>query len=233
MDVEFSANLPQSLPEERQSVKRIELPILAYWGVSALLGGIFLRDWLVQWNVGATLSRPWLFAYLVVTCTIGQIIYFLVARHDARPVRWLPTAIFAVGNGVFETFAFALVYRLGETIGIKLGDLFLPSASSSIGLGLGVILFTIYGGSIHGLFWLRILPPHLNDSPLALMIRRYRLIAEIALVFGWCLCFWLTQDIWTVVFFHMIVDLGLMLRVRPVMFQNGSDPAAAPASNQT
>jgi hypothetical protein len=37
-------------------------------------------------------------------------------------------------------------------------------------------------------------------------------------VLGWSLCFWLYHDIWTVVAFHILVDFGLMLRVRPVIF---------------
>jgi len=37
-------------------------------------------------------------------------------------------------------------------------------------------------------------------------------------VIGWSLCFWLTRDLWTVVFFHILVDIGLMLKVRPPIF---------------
>jgi hypothetical protein len=52
------------------------------------------------------------------------------------------------------------------------------------------------------------------------------MINEIALVLGWCLCLWLSDDIWTVVFFHMLVDLGLMVRVRPNLFINGNTARA-------
>ncbi len=224
MDIELRTNLPQSLADKQHASRRIEWPVLAYWSISGILGVVFLSDWLTGWHVGRTFSNPWLVAYLVVTLTIGQVIYFIVARHDNRPIRRVPTAIFAVGNGVFETFAFALVYRLGETIGAALGLLVVPAASSMTSLIVGLIFFTIYGGAIHALFWLRILPPHLNDTPLAKTIRRYRLFSEIALVLGWCLCLWLYQDIWTVIFFHMVVDTGLMLRVRPNLFVAAPPP---------
>jgi hypothetical protein len=226
MDVELSTNIPQSLPEERQGLKRLEVPVLAYWGISAILGVLFLRDWIMQWNVWETLSRPWLVIWLILTLVIGQVIYSLVAHHDHRPIRWGATAIFSIGNGIFETFAFALVYRLGEFLGIAAGNLLFPSAAGWIGFILGAIFFIIYGGSIHALFWLRILPPHLKDTSLARTIRRYRMINEIALVLGWCLCLWLSDDIWTVVFFHMLVDLGLMVRVRPNLFINGNTARA-------
>ncbi len=219
MDVELRANLSQSLSEEQQTVKRIEWPVVVYWGISALAGVIFLGDWIKAWNVGETLAKPWLVLYLIATLIISQVIYFIVARHDNRPLRWGPTLLFAVGNGIFETFAFALVYLFGETVGIWIGNaLGLASLADTMGFGVGAVFFTIYGGGIHALFWLKILPPHLNDTPLALLIRKYRLISEIALVLGWCLCFWLTRDIWTVVFFHVLVDFFLMIRVRPVLF---------------
>lgn len=222
MDVELRANLPKSLAEQQQGLKHIAWPVLVYWGISAFLGFLFLRDWIFSWNVGATLAEPWLIAILVVTVTIGQVIYSIIARHDGRPIPVWDTILFAVGNGIFETFAFALVYRLGEYVGTQAALLVAPTAAYGTGFVVGAIFFIIYGGGIHALFWLKILPPHLNDNPVSLIIRKYRLFSEIALVLGWCLCFRVTNDIWTVVFFHMIVDLGLMLRVRPRLFTRAS-----------
>jgi hypothetical protein len=44
-------------------------------------------------------------------------------------------------------------------------------------------------------------------------------MAEVFLVTGWSLCFWLTRDIWTVVIIHIVLDFCMMLRVRPQLFQ--------------
>ncbi len=218
MDVQFNSSLSQSLSTTRKGLSRLEWAVLSYWAISTVLAVLFLHDWLLQWNVAATLDRPWLLLLLVVTWAIGQVLYGAVARHDGRPIRWGPSWLFAVGNGICETFAFALVYRLGEVLGSGLFSLFAPQSASVAGFVGGVILFIIYGGLIHALFWLRLLPPHLDDAPRSRMIRKFRPLAEIGLVLGWSLCFWLTRDIWTVVFFHILVDLMLMILVRPTLF---------------
>jgi chlorophyllide a hydrolase len=198
---------------------------LIYWGISTLLGLIFLRDWLTSWNVPATFANPGLVALLIVSLLCGQGLYYAVARHDGRPIRWGPTWLFAIGNGICETLAFALVYRLGEVIGNSITNTFAPSLDM-LGFTIGLSLFIIYGGLIHALFWLRILPPHLDNSPRARRIRKIRPVGEILLVLGWSLCLWLNQDIWTMVFFHIIVDFGLMLLVRPPIFSAEARRAA-------
>jgi hypothetical protein len=203
----------------RMGMPHPERAILIYWGISLVLGVIALRSWLGSWNVAATIAQPGFVAYLVLTFAFSQVLYVLVARHDDRPLRAMPTVIFALGNGIFETLAFAFVFWLGLVIGSGVVGLFAPPAvASAFGFGLGLIFFSIYGGLIHGLFWLRLLPPHLDESPQSKAIRKFRPVAEVALVVGWSLCFWLYQDIWTVVALHILVDIGLMLRVRPVIF---------------
>lgn len=202
----------------RMGMAHPERAILIYWAVSLVLGALALRHWLGAWNLPATLSQGGFLAYLIASFALSQVLYVLVARHDDRPVRTMPTLIFALGNGLFETFAFAFVFWLGALIGSSTVGLFAPAAASAAGFGLGLVFFMIYGGLIHALFWLRLLPPHLDDSPRSRSIRKFRPIAEIALVLGWSACLWLYQDIWTVVFFHVLVDIGLMLRVRPIVF---------------
>lgn len=198
--------------------RQTERLMLAYWLVAGIGGALFLRDWIAAWNVPDTLRNPFLVFYLIFTFALSQILYAFVARNDGRPFAPVAAAIFALGNGIAETLAFALVYRLGETLGSWAVGLFAPQLAAVAGLVLGVVLFVIYGGLIHALFWLRVLPPHLDDDPLSKRIRKLRPIAEIGLVLGWSLCFWLTRDIWIVVLFHVLVDVGLMLKVRPPIF---------------
>ena len=216
MDLQLEHELSQ--PVVRHGTRSSERDILVYWGISTVLGVFFLWDWLSVWNVGATLRLPWLLALLVATFTLSQVLYVVVAHHDGRPIRWGPTMIFTVGNGICETLSFALVYRLGELIGSSVMTMVAPSAASGVGFALGVVFFCAYGGLIHGLFWLRLLPPHLNDSPRSRTLRKFRPLAEVVLVLSWSLCLYLTRDIWTVVFVHLLVDFGLMLRVRPPLF---------------
>ncbi|NJP06116.1 MAG: hypothetical protein HC837_11100 [Chloroflexaceae bacterium] len=201
-----------------QTGQQLEQLVLLYWALSAILGGVFLYDWITAWNVGATLGNPWLVASLVSTWLLSQIVYMLVARHDDRPFRWKPTVLFALGNGICETFAFALVYRLGSVIGVTLMSLFLVQFADITGFLVGSLFFVIYGGLIHGLFWIKLLPPHFDDSPQSRRLRRFRPLIETALVLSWTLCFWLYNDIWTVAGFHILVDFVLMFRVRPPLF---------------
>lgn len=192
--------------------------ILIYWLCATGLGLLLLWDWLSAWRVPATLSTIWLPIYLVGSFALSQLLYLLVARHDGRPIPWRATVLFALGNGLAETLAFAGIYRLGAALGTVLVGFVAPAFASLGGFVVGVGCFIIYGGLIHGLFWLRVLPPHLSDTPQARQIRKLRPLAEVGLVLGWSLCFWLMGDIWTVVFFHILVDLGLMLKVRPQLF---------------
>ncbi|MCU0492836.1 MAG: hypothetical protein MUD01_14690, partial [Chloroflexaceae bacterium] len=196
--------------------------------ISGVLGVIFLWDWLSAWNVAATWSQPWLVLLLVATLVLGQVLYAAVARHDGRPIVWPVTLLFALGNGFFETLAFALSYRLGEVLGHAIASLVAPQAASGLGFALGIVGFVIFGGLIHGLFWLKLLPPHLDDSPRARAIRKRRPLAEIALVLVWSLCFWLYTDIWTVIFFHILVDFFLMLFVRPPFLSRPDQTAPHP-----
>jgi hypothetical protein len=220
VDAKLDPTVPRIATSDAQSLHaHSERLILGYWLTATVLGVVFLRDMISVWNVPATLGNPALIVYLILTFALSQVLYAFVARFDKRPFRLGATTIFALGNGIAETFAFALVYRLGELLGSGLFGLFAPGLAAGAGFAVGVIFFAIYGGLIHGLFWLRVLPPHLNDSPRAVRIRKMRPLAEIALVLGWSLCFWLTRDIWTVVFFHVLVDIGLMLKVRPTLFQ--------------
>jgi hypothetical protein len=218
MNIEMSSKFPQPLSKKWYGTRRLEFSVYVYWALSAILGLIFLQDLIFAWNVGETLARPWLLAILVVTLVVGQIIYTIVGRHDDRPFRLIPTIIFTVFNGILETFSFALVFKLGASVGTVILNTVLPAYADVGNFFFGLLFFVLYGGSIHAFLWLKVLPPHFKETPLVRSIRKFRMISEVALVTGWSLCFWITQDIWTVVFFHMIVDLVLMLRVRPNLF---------------
>ncbi len=218
MDLKLNERLAATRKAASEGSLNLGRTVLTYWAVATLVGVLVLWDWIGAWNVPATLQVPGLPIYLVLTFAFSQVLYVLVARYNGRPIHWGATVLFALGNGIAETLAFGVVYRLGEIIGAGLIGLFAPSIASFAGFLLGVVCFIVYGGLIHSLFWLPLLPPHLDDSPRSRQIRKLRPIAEVALVIGWSLCFWLTRDLWTVVFFHIVVDIGLMLKVRPPIF---------------
>lgn len=219
MDAKLDKPLATVTTSEAQSVHaNAGQLIVRYWIVATVLGAIFLWDWISAWNVPLTLGNLPLVIYLIASFALSQVLYALVATYGGRPIDPVATVLFGLGNGLAETFAFALVYRLGEVIGGAVVGSFAPGAASVAGFVTGIAFFCVYGGLIHALFWLRVLPPHLNDTPRATRIRKLRPLAEVALVLGWSLCFWLYRDIWTVVFFHFLVDIGLMVKVRPELF---------------
>lgn len=218
VDVQFEKPLTATSPMLAAVEVRPTPAILKYWAICCVIGTPLLWNFLSAWNVRATLGMPWLVIYLLATFAVSQALYVVVARHDDRPLLWGPTLLFAFGNGIAETLAFAGVYRVGELLGSWLVGLIYPAGASVAGFMLGLVLFVIYGGLIHGLFWLKILPPHLDESPRSRSIRKVRPLFEVALVLGWSLAFWLNRDIWSVIFLHVLVDLGLMLRVRPTIF---------------
>jgi hypothetical protein len=229
--VDLRTRLRQVFAGEQQDSKSIELAILLYWGVCAVLGFAFVHEYIFQWNVGETLARPWLVVYLIITLIISQVIYFFVASDDGRPFKWGSALIFTFGNGILEAFAFALVYYLGEAVGVFLVGLLFPSAASVAGFVVGIIFFIIYGGFIHAFFWIKLLPPHFRSTPSTLLIRKYRPLAEVFLITGWSLCFWITRDIWTVVIIHIVLDFCMMLRVRPALFSTIDNLGKAPSTH--
>lgn len=224
MNVQLDKTPPHARTDSVQvGARHPERLIGLYWLISTVVGVFALWDWLTTWNVPVTFSQPWLVLYLCFSFILSQTLYVLVARHNGRPIHLGALVIFAIGNGIAETLAFATVYRLGDLIGSRLVGIFVPDFAAIAGFIVGVTFFSIYGGLIHGLFWLRVLPPHLDDNPRSHSIRKFRPVAEVVLVLGWSLCMALNRDIWTVIFFHTLVDVGLMVLVRPEIFGAGSE----------
>ncbi|MEI6180258.1 MAG: hypothetical protein WCP31_05855 [Chloroflexales bacterium] len=220
MSVQLDKTAAQSHADaDHSGIRHPERMIGLYWLISIAVGMFVLRDWLTTWNLSAALNRPWLLIYLCASLILSQSLYILVARHGERTIHWGALIIFALGNGFAETLAFATVYKVGSLIGSALISLFAPGFAAAAGFIVGVIFFSIYGGLIHGLFWMRMLPPHFDDDPRSQSIRKLRPIAEVVLVVGWCLCLASNPpDLWTVIFFHTLVDVGLMILVRPPIF---------------
>jgi hypothetical protein len=200
--------------------KDIEWRIISYWAISALIGLLFLRDWLLSWDVGETIARhPWLVVFMIAIWLITQGLYVMVAHPDGRPLIWRSILLFTLANGVFETWAFAFSYWLGEVIGTWATGWFLsPSAAATVGFIVGVVVFSVYSWWIHAFFWIRFLPSHTGESPRTRTLQRWHIIALTVLTLSWALCLWLNRDIWTVTILHILMDLVLMVRLRPSLF---------------
>lgn len=185
--------------------------LLGYWVLCAAIGLLFLRDELFNWKVGQSWQVHWFWAVLALAVTIAaQIAYMQVARHDGRPLSPSTTLVFIIINGVLEALVFMVCYKL-LFLGAKLvfGDL------DVINFTFGFLGFVLYSGFIHGFFWARLIPPHFSAEPRLQGLRKLLTPIQACIVLAWCVYFYYTGDIWTIVFLHIIIDVVLMTWVRP------------------
>ncbi|MFQ3590092.1 MAG: hypothetical protein SNJ67_07250 [Chloracidobacterium sp.] len=203
--------------------------IVLYWLGAFALAWLFRLPEPFAFNVEQTIASVWGIGLLIATLGFSQWLYAQVAIHEERPFNVIGTPIFIIGNSLGETLAFLLVFKLGTFVGSGItyaaGLSGIPS--HLIVFGSGFFTFLIYGGAIHGLFWMRIFPPHFREDERARKIRKFRLWSETMLSFSWCLVFYVFEDFWSVVFFHAVVDTVLMVRVRPRIFRFVSSPSGA------
>jgi chlorophyllide a hydrolase len=188
--------------------------LLGYWVLCAAVSIPFLWNELTTWRVGQAWQLHWFWAILALVVTIvAQIAYIMVARHDGRPLNVPVTLLFVVVNGILEALVFMTAYKIFFWLSqLVFGGL------DVINFIFGFIGFVIYSGIIHGFFWARLLPPHFSDEPKLQPLRKQLTPIQAAIVLAWCLYFYFTGDIWTIVFLHFIIDAVLMVRVRPPLF---------------
>lgn len=195
--------------------------IIFYWLGALALTWLFRLPEPFVFNVNQTIASVWGITLLLATLGFSQWLYAQVAVHEERPFNLIGTPIFIIGNSLGETLAFLLIFKFGAAAGAWLAQLLglFGMPFHVLVFGSGFLGFLIYGGAIHGLFWMRIFPPHFREDERARKIRKFRLWSESALSLSWCLTFYIFEDFWSVVFFHAIVDTVLMLRVRPRIFR--------------
>jgi hypothetical protein len=189
-------------------------PLLAYWAFCIAMGLLILRDQIFSWQIPEAWGKsPIFLGYAVLITIFNEWAYIKVARHDGRPFNLTNTIIFTLVNGVCEVFAFMGFYRIFEQAAkLVFNDL------AIVTFIFGFVGFVIYSGLVHALFWGRLLPRHFSSAPEVQTLRKALGLIQMLIVLGWCLYFWNTGDIWTLVILHVIVDAVLMARVRPPLF---------------
>lgn len=190
-------------------------PLLAYWAFCLAIGLLVLRDEIFSWRIPEMWGKSPLFlAYAVLITLFNEWAYIQVARHDGRPLHPGLTVFFTIVNGILEAFAFMAFYRLFEQAAkLVFGNL------TIVTFIFGFIGFVVYSGLAHALFWARLLPRHFSSAPEVQKLRKALGPIQALIVLGWCLYFMDTGDIWTLVVLHVLIDLVLMLRVRPPLFE--------------
>jgi chlorophyllide a hydrolase len=194
--------------------KSVNGALALYWLFCAAIGLLLLRDEIFSWKVPAAWGvAPVFFAYALLITLFNEWAYIQVARHDGRPFNLTATILFTVINGVLEVFAFMGAFRLLEG-GSRL---LLGESWAVLNFTLGFIGFVVYSGISHAFFWARVLPRHFSADPAVQPLRKALNLIQAAIVLGWCLYFFATNDLWTLVFLHIIIDAVLMWRVRPLV----------------
>lgn len=186
-----------------------------YWLFCLGIGLLLLRDEIFSWLIPAAWGQaPLLLAYALGITLFNEWAYIKVARSDGRPFSLSATVLFTVINGPLEVLAFMGFFKLFEG-----ASRWLVGATEWWAIGLnffwGFAGFVIYSGLTHAFFWARALPRHFTADPALQRLRKLMSPIQALIVLGWCLYFFATGDLWTLVGLHIIIDVVLMARVRP------------------
>ncbi|MEI8033377.1 MAG: hypothetical protein WCH05_08535 [Chlorobiaceae bacterium] len=187
----------------------VPMQIYAYWAVALLIGIIFFRKDIAEFNPVFDARRKLLLGLSLVIVALNAWVYSHSTYDGGRPLNWPTVLVFSLGNGVAETFMFYAVFRIGTTLAGKVTE-------NQIALFIaGILCFMIYSGLIHGLFWLPVLPDHVvQTSP----YKPFFMPVQLLIATSWALNFFWYRDIRTVIFLHALVDLTMALNVKFSMF---------------
>lgn len=195
-----------------KSFNSVNRALVLYWLFCLVVGLLLLRDEIFSWRIPAAWGQaPFLLAYAVLITLFNEWAYIKVARSDGRPFSLPATVLFTLINGVLEAFAFLAFFRLLEWASRWL----LGPDWGAVNFIFGFIGFFIYSGLSHALFWARALPRHFTSEPRWQRLRKLLTPIQALIVLGWCLYFFATGDIWTIVALHLVIDVVLMAHVRP------------------
>ncbi len=195
-----------------QPFRNVNRALGLYWLFCLGVGLLMLRDELFCWQIPkAWVSAPFFLAYALAITLFNEWAYIKVARSDGRPFSLSATVIFTLINGPLEVLAFMSFYKLlGGGFHMLLG-----ANWEILNFFMGFVGFVVYSGIAHAFFWARALPRHFSAEPSVQRLRKLLSPIQALIVLGWCLYFWATGDIWTLVGLHLIIDVVLMAHVRP------------------
>jgi hypothetical protein len=183
--------------------------IYAYWAFAFLVGFLFFKKDILSFNREFDTRRTILLAASLLIVAVNAWVYSHSTSDGGRQLDILTVLVFSIGNGIAETFMFYAVFQLGTLLAGKFTKnpwaLFIT----------GFILFMVYSGLIHGLFWINILPTHVvQTSP----YKPFFMPVQILIASSWALTFFWYRDIRTVILLHSMIDLTMALNVKFSLF---------------
>uniref|UniRef100_B3EJA0 Abortive infection protein n=1 Tax=Chlorobium phaeobacteroides (strain BS1) TaxID=331678 RepID=B3EJA0_CHLPB len=181
------------------------MKIFTYWFIAIAVGLVFFRKETFSYNTNFDLRRKILLAASVVIVAFNAFVYSSSTFDGGRSLDLASVVLFTVGNGIAETFMFYAFFVLGEKL---MGLLTKNPWALFIA---GFVCFMIYSGFIHALFWLDLLPEHVNQaSPLKPLF----MPTQILIAGSWALSFFWYRDLPSVFVLHGLVDLTMALNVK-------------------
>ncbi|NTV45538.1 MAG: hypothetical protein HGB11_03215 [Chlorobiales bacterium] len=189
-----------------------EIQIFTYWGIGIAMGLIFLRKELLNINKTFDGKRIALLIASALVVLGNALVYSKSTNFGDRALDPLTMIVFAIGNGVAETFVFFSLFKIGETLIARVTE------NKFILFGAGMLIFIIYSGLIHGLFWLNILPEHIVNTPENAFYRSLFMPIQLLIATSWSLSFFLYRDLYAIIFFHSLVDAIMVYCVRFSLF---------------
>ncbi len=187
----------------------IPMKIFAYWFIAIVVGLLFFRKETFTFNTNFDTRRKVLLSLSLLIVAFNAFVYTNSTFDGGRPLDIASVLVFSVGNGIAETFMFYAVFVLGEKL---MGLLTKNPWALFIA---GFVFFMIYSGFIHGLFWIDLLPEHVNQaSPYKPLF----MPTQILIAGSWALSFFWYRDLPSVFVLHGLVDLTMILNVKFSLF---------------
>ena len=182
-------------------------PLAIYWTIGILVGLLYLRSDIINsavWSSGRVISVLLAMAATVVT----TIAYDKVTTTGERSLH-LPTLFgFSIANGICETLLFIASFKVGLVLAA-------PFTTQPLWLFLaGTFTFFAYSAAIHALFWLKVLPPHLNKNPAVKTLRLLWIVGLTATSLLWGWLYFGYQDFWSFAILHILFDAGMVYSIR-------------------
>ncbi|UZJ42561.1 MULTISPECIES: hypothetical protein [Prosthecochloris] len=187
----------------------IPMKIFAYWFIAIVVGLLFFRKETFTFNANFDTRRKVLLSLSLLIVAFNAFVYTNSTYDGGRPLDIASVLLFTVGNGIAETFMFYAAFVIGEKL---VG--FASKNSMALFIG-GFVFFMVYSGLIHGLFWIELLPEHVNqESPLKPLF----MPTQILIAGSWALSFFWYRDLPSVFVLHGLVDLTMILNVKFSLF---------------
>ncbi|KZK74522.1 MAG: hypothetical protein A3K90_05210 [Pelodictyon luteolum] len=183
--------------------------VFLYWAIAILIGLVFFRSDILTFNKDFGARRIILLVLSAAIVALNAWVYSNSTYDGGRALDPLTLIVFSIGNGIAETFMFYAVFRMGAALAEK------TTMNPWVVFSAGFLFFILYSGLIHGLFWLAILPEHVDQtSP----FKPFFMPVQMMIAGSWALSFFWYRDIRSVIILHALVDLTMAWNVKFSLF---------------